>query len=54
MRYCPDSTSDPSDFSDVNVTGHAIDTLKANAAAYKATGANFALFLGLHFPHQSW
>jgi iduronate 2-sulfatase len=54
VRYCPDGRSDPTDFSDVNVTGHAIDTLKANAAAYKATGANFALFLGLHFPHQSW
>jgi iduronate 2-sulfatase len=54
-RYCPDGTSDPSDFSDVNVTGHALDTLAMNAAAYKANpDANFALFLGLHFPHQSW
>ena len=33
---------------------HRLSSGQANAAAYKANGANFALFLGLHFPHQPW
>ena len=53
-RFCPDGDSPEAQFSDVNVTSHALVTLAANAAAYKAEGANFALFLGLHFPHQPW
>ena len=53
-RFCPDGESPENRFSDVNVTGHALDTLAANSAAFKESGANFALFLGLHFPHQPW
>jgi iduronate 2-sulfatase len=53
-RFCPDGDSPEAHFSDVNVTSHALDTLAANAADFKARGANFALFLGLHFPHQPW
>ena len=37
------------------VTKNAINTLRTvMAPAYKKSGTNFALFLGLHFPHQSW
>jgi iduronate 2-sulfatase len=53
-RFCPDGELPEDRFSDVNVTGHALTTLAANAAAYKSSGANFALFLGLHYPHQPW
>ena len=32
-----------------------MDTLiNVHAPAYKKNGTNFAFFLGLHFPHQSW
>ena len=53
-RFCPDGESAEAAFSDVNVTAHALDTLAANAKDYQSSGTNFALFLGLHFPHQPW
>ena len=57
LRFCPeaDESKNASVFSDVVVTRKAINTLtQVNAPAYKQSGTNFALFLGLHFPHQSW
>ena len=37
-----------------SLTDACLDTLAANAKDYQSSGANFALFLGLHFPHQPW
>ena len=56
IRFCP-GTADVGNasYSDVNVTMNALNTLKTvMAPAFKKDGTNFALFLGLHFPHQPW
>lgn len=54
IRWCPADVPE-NWISDVNMSGHAMDTLRdVMAPAYKANGTNFFLGIGLHFPHQPW
>jgi arylsulfatase A-like enzyme len=53
-NFCPDGDSAPNQFSDVNVTNIAIETIKTVAAKSKVSGQPWFIGMGWHYPHQPW
>ena len=51
-NFCPDGSSAPNQFSDVNVTKIAVATLQQITAT--ASETPWFLGLGWHYPHQPW
>eukprot|EP00937_MAST-01D_sp_MAST-1D-sp2_P002014 g2014.t1 len=53
-NFCPDGDSAPDQFSDVNVTNVAVQTIRTVAAASRQSGKPWFIGMGWHYPHQPW